>query len=99
MNPELHPEVPGQQVKERDSSLFSSETSLAVLPPALELPTQGHGTAGASPEEAAKMIRGLVYLPCERQAEEIGSVESEEGKASRKHHTSISVPEGSLQER
>lgn len=49
MDPGLHPEVPGQQVKGGDCPLLSSETPLAVLPPALGLPTKGYGTAGASP--------------------------------------------------
>lgn len=75
-----------------------SEAPLAVLPPALGLPTGGHGTVGASPAEITKMTRGLVHPLCERQAGKFGAVEPGEGKAPGKHHSSISVSEGGLQE-
>jgi len=73
--PALHQEKSGQQVEGGDSSLllFSSETPPGVLHSALELSAQQrHGTVGAGPEEATKMIQGLEHLSHEERLREFG---------------------------
>jgi len=54
-------------------SLYSGETLLGVLHPALEASAQERqGPVGAGPEEATNMFQGMEHLCCEERQRELG---------------------------
>ena len=71
----LHQKKRGQQVEGGDSTplLRSREIPPGILRSALGLPTEeGHGPAGASPEEGHEDDQGLEHLSCEDRLRELG---------------------------
>jgi len=96
-HPGLHLKKRGQQGEggHSPSLLPSGETPLGVLCPALELSAQKtHGPAGARPEQAAKMIKGLEPLSYEERLRELGLFSLVEEKALGRPYCGLPVPEG-----
>ena len=102
MYPGLHQEKHDQQVKGGDSAplICSHDTPPGVLRSVLGPSTQeGHGAVGVGPVEGHGDDQRAGAPPLWEQAERDGALQFGEEKALRGPHSSISVPEGGLQER
>ena len=87
------------RAREEILPLCSGETPPGVLHPALESSEQNtHGPVGAGPEECHKNDQraGMPFLG--GKAERVGAVQPGEEKALGTPYSSLSVPEGALQE-